>query len=228
VNKKKAQDTVESVKQVYNTVATYFIASRKRDWKEFELLIKNIPVDAQVLDAGCAHGRLVPTLLAHGIAKENYTGIDISEKLIAHACVTFPEMSFNVGDVCALPYESKQFDVVISSAVIHHIPSRALRIAAIQEMYRVLKPRGKMHILVWNAFYFPHLRKNIIWSYIQSFFSLGLREAGDMYLTFFGKKNLRYVHVFTKYSLKKLFKESLHIDSTIINTGKNYFITITK
>ena len=228
MNEKKAQNIVESVKQVYNAVATPFIASRTRDWREFEVLIKNIPIDAHVLDAGCAHGRLVPLLLAHGITKENYTGIDISEKLITHARATFPEMSFTFGNVCVLPYEAERFDIVISSAVLHHIPSRALRIAMIQEMYRVLRPDGKVHLLVWNAFYFPHLRKHIIWSYIKSIFTIGLHEAGDMNLTFFGKRNIRYVHAFTIHSLKKIFKDAGIAKIVIIPTGKNYYIIIKK
>lgn len=228
VNEEKAKKVIDSIRTTYNKVAVPFVASRIRDWSEFELVLSHIRTTDKVLDAGCAHGRLVPTLLAHGVKKENYTGIDISENLIAKARETFSDMQFDIGDVCTLPYESNTFDVVISSAVLHHIPSHKLRIQMIQELLRVTKPGGKIMLLVWNAFHFPHLWKPIFSSYIQSFFAFGRFDAGDMYLPFFGKENKRYVHAFTKRSLQKLLEHFPHKKMTLQNTGKNFFILLEK
>lgn len=228
MNKLEADKIVASVKYAYNKVAVPFAASRTRDWNEFEIITSYIQPQNTILDAGCAHGRLVPTLLTHGIQKENYVGIDISENLIAKAKDTFQDMQFNVGDVCNLPYKTNSFDIVISSAVLHHIPSQRLRMQMAQELVRVAKPGGKIILLVWNAFHFSHLWKSIFNSYMKTFLTLGKHEAGDMYLPFFGKDTTRYVHAFTKRSLQKLFKDSLKKKTTVKNVGKNFFILIRK
>lgn len=228
MNQDDAKKIVESVKDVYNKVATPFVASRARDWSEFEIIAPHIHSGIKLLDAGCAHGRLVPTFLKHDLKKENYIGIDISENLIKKAREMFPDMHFDIGDVCNLPYKDSAFDAVVSSAVLHHIPSQELRIQMIQELVRVAKPNGKIIFLVWNAFHFPHLWKNIFLSYIKSFISFGKKEPGDMYLPFFGKENVRYVHAFTKNSLTHLFKKALGKKVLIKNTGKNFFILFEK
>jgi ubiquinone/menaquinone biosynthesis C-methylase UbiE len=69
----------------------------------------------------------MPTFLKHNLKKEHYVGIDISENLIEKAKQMFPDMHFDVGDVCDLPYQNDTFDMAISSAVLHHIPSQELR-----------------------------------------------------------------------------------------------------
>ncbi|MFZ2151891.1 MAG: methyltransferase domain-containing protein [Minisyncoccia bacterium] len=231
MNQSDAKEIVASVKDAYNKVATPFVASRARDWDEFEIITPYINSTITLLDAGCAHGRLVPTLLKHNLKKENYTGIDISENLIDKAKELFPDIRFDVGDVCNLPYQDSMFDVTISSAVLHHIPSQELRVQMIQELVRVTKPGGKIILLVWNAFHFPHLWKSITISYIKALFTFGKYERGDMYLPFFGKDTKRYVHAFTEKSLRKLFVYILDLKNTAIeikNTGKNFFISITK
>lgn len=228
MNQTDAKKIVGSVKDVYNKVAIPFVASRVRDWDEFEIIAPHIHSNITLLDAGCAHGRLIPTFLKHNLKKENYTGIDISENLIEKAKQTFPDMRFDVGDVCNLPYQNEIFDITVSSAVLHHIPSQELRMKMLQELTRVTKPNGKIILLVWNAFYFPHLWKSIFLSYIKSFISFGNKESGDMYLPFFGKENKRYVHAFTKKALIHLFKDALGKEVCVKNTGKNFFILFEK
>jgi ubiquinone/menaquinone biosynthesis C-methylase UbiE len=228
VNEQIAKGIIDSVRTTYNKVAGPFVASRVRDWSEFEIVLFHVQTTDTVLDAGCAHGRLVPALLVHGVARENYTGIDISENLVAKARDTFSDMQFDIGDICNLPYNDNTFDVVISSAVLHHIPSQKLRIQMIQELVRVAKPDGKIILLVWNAFFFKHLWQSIFVSYLKYFFSFGKYAAGDMYLPFFGKENKRYVHAFTKRSLQKLL-DKISCQKTILqDTGKNFFILLEK
>lgn len=227
VNQTDAKKIIESVRNAYNKVATPFVASRARDWDEFDTLAPYINQNTKLLDAGCAHGRLVPTFLKQNLKKENYTGIDISENLILKAKELFSGMRFDIGDICNLPYQNDMFDVVVSSAVLHHIPSQELRFQMIQELIRVTKPGGKVILFVWNAFHFPHLWKPISVSYIKAFFTFGAHEAGDMYLPFFGKDTERYVHAFTKKSLTKLFKKTVTKEIQIASTGKNFIISFT-
>ena len=46
------------------------------------------------------------------------------------------------GNACSLPFEDNFFDVIVSSLVIHNIPTKELREKSLSEMVRVLKPNG--------------------------------------------------------------------------------------
>ena len=99
---------------------------------------------SRVLDAGCglgAHSRA----LAKRIGPEGFvTGIDRSGHMIEKAKslpveIGSAELNFDTGDICALPYEDEQFDVVFTDRVFIHVtqPEKALA-----EFHRVLKPGG--------------------------------------------------------------------------------------
>ncbi|VAW16850.1 Glycosyltransferase [hydrothermal vent metagenome] len=49
-------------------------------------------------------------------------------------------------DICDLPFEDRSFDVILCNHVLEHIPDDT---KAMQEMYRILKPRG------WGIFQIP-------------------------------------------------------------------------
>lgn len=44
---------------------------------------------------------------------------------------------------------SSSFDAVISIAVVHHFSSTSLRVQALSEMHRILKPGGSILVYVW-------------------------------------------------------------------------------
>ncbi len=50
------------------------------------------------------------------------------------------------GDARKLVYPDANYDVVVSSLAIHNIPDREERAQAIREMWRVLKPGGRLLI----------------------------------------------------------------------------------
>ena len=54
-----------------------------------------------------------------------------------------PNCQFQLGAAEALPFPRDHFDVVVSSLVLHHLPED-LRMRALQEMRRVLRPGGRL------------------------------------------------------------------------------------
>ncbi len=117
--------------------------------------------DEKVLDVGCGRG-----LMLIGAAKRlksgRATGIDIwnphdlsknsPEAARENAKIEGVNDKVRVenGDARHMVYPANNFDVVVSSLAIHNIPDRGERDQAIREMWRVLKPGGKL--LIWDIF----------------------------------------------------------------------------
>jgi len=113
--------------------------------------------DEQVLDVGCGRG-----LALIGAAKQltsgRATGIDLwSPKdlsanspaaALANAAVegVADKVVIDTGDMCALPYPDGRFDAVLSMTAIHNVPTVAGRDQALNEIWRVLKPGGRLAI----------------------------------------------------------------------------------
>ncbi|HEV8416286.1 MAG TPA: class I SAM-dependent methyltransferase [Bryobacteraceae bacterium] len=113
--------------------------------------------DERVLDVGCGRG-----LLAIGAAKRlkngKVVGIDVwnpydlsgNSPDAAKANVKLEGVADKVrienGDAQKLVYPDNHYDVVVSSLVLHNIPEQDARAQAVREMFRVLKPGGKLTI----------------------------------------------------------------------------------
>jgi ubiquinone/menaquinone biosynthesis C-methylase UbiE len=101
-----------------------------------------------VLDVGCGTGEV--TLLAKTRAKEGKTyGIDPAPEMIAvarnKAARKKLDVDFRVGVIEALPFADSSIDVVTSSLMMHHLPED-LKVRGLAEIYRVLKPGGRLLI----------------------------------------------------------------------------------
>lgn len=102
--------------------------------------------DGPVLDVGCGVGRVSHLLHERGY---DVTGIDVSEPLVAEARSLFPDIDFHVEDVRETPFDSKSFEYIIFSYFgIDYLRPQAERIAALREMFRLLKPGG---VLVFSS-----------------------------------------------------------------------------
>lgn len=112
--------------------------------------------DEQVLDLGCGRGaqllaaaKLVPRGRAVGIdlwrADQTSNSPDATRRNAEREGVA-DRIDLHTGDITRLPFADSTFDLVISSLVLHNIPSAAGRRAAIDEAVRVLRPGGRLAI----------------------------------------------------------------------------------
>jgi ubiquinone/menaquinone biosynthesis C-methylase UbiE len=99
--------------------------------------------DDVVLDVACG-----PGLLACAFARvvKHATGIDMTPAMLEQARKTQQEqglknVSWQQGDVYALPFPQAQFSIVSSRFVFHHLQDP---LAALKEMKRVCKPSGRI------------------------------------------------------------------------------------
>jgi ubiquinone/menaquinone biosynthesis C-methylase UbiE len=100
-----------------------------------------------VLEVGCGPG-FYARRLAQRYPALQVLGIDRSSRLLARArrrasCEALPNCSFQQGDVQSLPARAEAVDGVISSRLLLVIANRR---AAIAEIFRVLKPGGRLFL----------------------------------------------------------------------------------
>jgi ubiquinone/menaquinone biosynthesis C-methylase UbiE len=132
--------------RLYEFVTTaVFLGRRKGIWDKLVVASCVVRGD-RVLDVGCGTGYFTRLLAATAVPGGVVTGIDPSQSMVdfcrqrASACT-----EFITGTAQDLPFGDGAFDLVASSMAIHHIPVAA-RAEALQEMYRVLRPGGRLLI----------------------------------------------------------------------------------
>lgn len=208
MNKHKVNEILQQTKETYNLIASDFSGSRQQlqRWG-FDNLKKYIKSGDKVLDIGCGNGRLSKIF----DSSVEYLGIDNSEQLIKIAQQINqdrPNINFEVGDVLGLNLPDKSFDLVFCIAVLHHLPSRDVRLQALANIRRVLKSEGTAIIFTWNLFsrqwfklYWPYILNYKIKLVDYKTFSLK-----DAFIPWkgIGDYRLRYIHSFTKREMSKL------------------------
>ncbi len=101
-------------------------------------LTKLLPVDANILELGCADG--IPT--ARFLSQHfDYLGIDISPVQIELARHNVPKARFEVADMATLTFPEAEFDAVIALYSIIHVPL-AEQPALLNAVYQWLRPNG--------------------------------------------------------------------------------------
>jgi|CZQE01.1.fsa_nt_gi SAM-dependent methyltransferase len=114
---------------------------------------QDMPEDAKVLVAGCATGK-DPIGLARRFPGLRITAIDISAGAIALATARRAEsgvhnVDFRQLDIYNVGSLNRQFDFIVSSGVLHHLPDPELGWARLVE---ALRPGGVMRLMLYSKF----------------------------------------------------------------------------
>lgn len=122
-----------------------FLGQRGRIWDRLVTLSAARSGD-RVLDVGCGTGyfarRITPVVQPGG----SVLGIDPSQPMLDYATEHSPaNCTFQVGGAEDLPFPDASFDLVVSSLAFHHFPVDR-RADAVREMFRVLRPGGRVFI----------------------------------------------------------------------------------
>jgi ubiquinone/menaquinone biosynthesis C-methylase UbiE len=94
-----------------------------------------------VLDLACGSGTVMRHLLSRGIKAENIVGVDISEGQLQKAQDLTSRASFVQASANKLPFSKDSLDLVTCNMALHYLDKEQLT-AALDDMYRVLKPNG--------------------------------------------------------------------------------------
>jgi ubiquinone/menaquinone biosynthesis C-methylase UbiE len=132
--------------RLYDTFVDLFFLGRRRATYQRLIDAASVQRDQHVLDVGCGTGYLA-RLLARAVGPGGrVVGIDPSASMVEYAARKADgasNLKLQLGTAESLPFPSEQFDVVVTSLMLHHLPED-LRVPALREMYRVLRPGGTL------------------------------------------------------------------------------------
>jgi len=115
------------------------------------------PVDS-LLDVGCNVGAWLRDC-ARQLPSARLAGVEINEEALQVARRNVPSAELHHAGAEALPFDDGTFQYVTCVEVLEHLPSH-LRASAFQEMWRVLKPGGRLILTVPHAGWFAWADSN--------------------------------------------------------------------
>ena len=163
----------------FNWLTPYYDALLRRGMRELSIkrrLIEQAGIRAgmTVLDLGCGTGTLT-ILIKQDYPEALVKGLDGDPQVLKIASEKAEkanlEIEFTEGLADRLRYPDQTFQRVLSSLVIHHL-DHAQKLAAFQEVYRVLVPGGELHLLDFGP---PHS----IFGHLLAPILRNMEEAGD-------------------------------------------------
>jgi SAM-dependent methyltransferase len=123
--------------------------SEPSNCREYLALHHRLRVDEgdRLIDIACGSGLAIELAAIRGA---RCAGIDASHRLVAVARDRNPHADIRVGDMHALPWQGSSFDVATSFRGVWNTTP-----AAVDEIYRVLAPGGRVGLSVWG-----HIKKS--------------------------------------------------------------------
>lgn len=108
-----------------------------------------------VLDVGCGTGTLAIAAKRRAGSHGSVHGVDASSEMLARAerkaRRAGMQVVFRSGVAEALPFAEAQFDLVLCTVMLHHLPQKARQQCA-NEIRRVLKPTGRVLAVDFEGF----------------------------------------------------------------------------
>jgi ubiquinone/menaquinone biosynthesis C-methylase UbiE len=131
----------------YDFLLRVLTLGRERVFRERALDLARVSTGESVLDVGCGTGTLAIVAKRQVGPSGIVAGIDASPEMIARASKkarkTGLDVDFRNSLLESLPFRDEQFDVVLSTLMLHHLPGKLRKLCA-AEVRRVLKPGGRL------------------------------------------------------------------------------------
>lgn len=132
---------------LYDVLLSLAMLGREGVFREKVLALPGLQPGEAVLDVGCGTGTLAIAAKRRVGPTGTVYGIDASPEMIVRAQTKARKAGLEVvlenAMAQALPFPDAQFDAVLSTIMLHHLPRKA-RLQCAVEMRRVLKPDGRV------------------------------------------------------------------------------------
>ena len=207
------------IRATYERIADSFATTRVAAWLEVSAFVESLPHGSRVLDVGSGNGRHAKVLAVLG---HDAVAADFSRRLLAIGRrVTRPlahaeRIAWIEAEATNLPFQGESFDAGICVAVLHHLPTDQDRLAALAEIRRVLRPRGRVLVSVWARDQ-PRF---------ETVSEAAATEGGDVDVPWTmpdGQKVSRYYHLFKKGELERLIIECGLHGEKFFRSAENWF-----
>ncbi len=143
--------SMEGWSSVYDIITGLLFLGQEQNLRQATLdLVKIDPRDA-ILEVGCGTGTLTLAAKRRAGPESRVFGIDPAPDMIEtakhKALKNGLDVEFKQGLLEAIPFPDNTFDIVLSSAMMHHVPAGETQRKGIAEAFRVLKPGGQFLIV---------------------------------------------------------------------------------
>ena len=176
---KRVRGVFDSVASRYDLMNDLMSMGLHRAWKAYTVMVANVGEGSKVLDIAGGTGDLALAFSKKVGASGEVVHTDINEAMLRtgrdrllDAGVALPTL---VCDAEKLPFPDDHFDVVTVAFGLRNMTHKD---AALKEMNRVLKPRGKLLVLEFSKVANP-LQKAYDWYSFSVLPRLGKVVAGD-------------------------------------------------
>lgn len=144
MHQQEPEQSVASVAAVYER---YMVPAAFALWAADLLALLALQPGSRVLDVACGTGIVARTAVHHTGAAGVVVGLDLHAGMLAVARTQEPTGAWVQGSATVLPFATSAFDVVVCQQGVQFFPDR---LAALREMYRVLRPGGRVALVVWG------------------------------------------------------------------------------
>jgi len=175
------EEATARAERIFNTAADYFDAPPLSFWNRFgQATINRLSLQPgnRVLDVCCGTGAsAIPAAVRVGSTGQ-VLGIDLAESLLELARQKsrqqgLENIEFRYGDFEKLGLPDESFDAVVCVFGIFFVPDM---IGAVRELWRMVRPGGKLAITSWG--------KNVFEPANKAFWDIIKAERPDLYKTF--------------------------------------------
>jgi len=141
--------------RLYDLTVWLAFLGKENSFREKVLNLGRVTRGESVLDVGCGTGTLAIAAKRRVATAGSVHGVDASIEMLAtakkKATKAGVEVFFKSGVAEALPFPDGQFNVVLSTVMLHHLPQKA-RLQCAKEIRRVLKPDGRVLVVDFEGF----------------------------------------------------------------------------
>ncbi len=152
--KKSAGQTSGSMQgwgKTYDTLVGLMTFGQEQKLRQAVIDLARIQPGERILEVGCGTGSVSLAAKRKAGPASQVAGVDIAPDMIEtarrKAIKAGLEIQFQVGRVEAIPFPDGQFDLVLSSLMLHHVHGDEAKQQGMREMFRVLRPGGRLIIV---------------------------------------------------------------------------------
>lgn len=156
-----ASGSMQGWGRTYDFIVGLMSFGQESKLRQATLDLARIQPGERILEVGCGTGTLSLAAKARAGAAGEVSGIDVASDMLETARQKAnrggQKVNFQSGRIEQIPFPDGQFDLVLSSLMLHHVIGDEAKQQGMREIFRVLKPGGRLLIVDAAQPKNPHL-----------------------------------------------------------------------